>query len=79
MSGDNRSDIKQQMQLKQLKLNDTHKPLWIKFSREDFNSLIKDVVDNVDKGKYKTIVDDNKYDLKKAEKSLLEIIIKKVY
>ena len=67
------------MQLKQLKLNDTHKPLWIKFSREDFNSLIKDVVDNVDKGKYKTIVDDNKYDLQKAEKSLLEIIIKKVY
>ena len=79
MSDDNRSDIKQQMQLKQLKLNDTHKPLWIKFSREDFNSLIKDVVDNVDKGKYKTIVDDNKYDLQKAEKSLLEIIIKKVY
>ena len=79
MSGDNRSDIKQQMQLKQLKLNETHKPLWIKFSREDFNSLIKDVVDNVDKGKYKTIVDDNKYDLKNAEKNLLEIIIKKVY
>ena len=79
MSGDNRSDIKQQMQLKQLKLNETHKQLWIKFSREDFNSLIKDVVDNVDKGKYKTIVDDNKYDLKNAEKNLLEIIIKKVY
>ena len=79
MSDDDRSDIKQQMQLKQLKLNETHKPLWIKFSREDFNSLIKDVVDNVDKGKYKTIVDDNKYDLKNAEKSLLEIIIKKVY
>ena len=79
MSGDNRSDIKQQMQLKKLKLNETHKPLWIKFSREDFNSLIKDVVDNVDKGKYKTIVDDNKYDLKNAEKNLLEIIIKKVY
>ena len=79
MSGDKRSDIKQQMQLKQLKLNETHKPLWIKFSREDFNSLIKDVVDNVDKGKYKTIADDNKYDLKNAEKNLLEIIIKKVY
>ena len=67
------------MQLKKLKLNETHKPLWIKFSREDFNSLIKDVVDNVDKGKQKTIVDDNKYDLKNAEKNLLEIIIKKVY
>ena len=67
------------MLLKQLKLNETHKPLWIKFSREDFNSLIKDVVDNVDKDKYKTIVDDNKYDLKNAEKNLLEIIIKKVY
>ena len=79
MSDDNRSDIKQQMQLKQLKLNETHKPLWIKFSREDFNSLIKDVIDNVDKGKYKTILDGNKYDLKNAEKSLLEIIIKKVY
>ena len=66
MSDENRSDLKQPTQLKQLKLNEIPKPLWIKLSREDFNSLIKDVVDSLDNEKYKTIVDGNKYDLKNA-------------
>ena len=60
----NRSDLKQPTQLKQLKLNEIPKPLWIKLSREDFNSLIKDVVDNLDNDKSKITVDGNKYDLK---------------
>ena len=66
LSDENRSDLKQPTQLKQLKLNEIPKPLWIKLSREDFNSLIKDVVDSLDNEKYKTIVDGNKYDLKNA-------------
>ena len=66
MSDENRSDLKQPTQLKQLKLNEIPKPLWIKLSREDFNSLIKDVVDSLDNEKYKTIVDGNKYNLKNA-------------
>ena len=66
MSDENRSDLKQPTELKQLKLNEIPKPLWIKLSREDFNSLIKDVVDSLDNEKYKTIVDGNKYNLKNA-------------
>ena len=73
----NRSDIKQPTHLKELKLNEIPRPLWIKLSREDFNSLIKDVVDNLDNDKFKTTVDGNKYDLKNAEKFLLEITNKK--
>ena len=53
-------------------------PLWIKLSREDFNSLIKDVVHNLDNNRYETTVDGNKRDLKNAEKFLLEIFNKKI-
>ena len=45
LSDEDRSDIKQSTQLKQLNLNEITKPLWINLSREDF-SLIKDVADN---------------------------------
>ena len=44
-------------------------------SREDFNSLIKDVVDNLDNDKSKITVDGNEYDLKMQK--LLEINSKK--
>ena len=77
LADENRSDLKQPTQLKQLKLNEIPKPLWIKLSREDFNSLIKYVVNDLDNNKFKTIVDGNKYDLKNAETFLLEIINKK--
>ena len=43
---EDRSDVKQPTQLKQLNLNEVSKPLWINLSREDFNSLAKDVADN---------------------------------
>ena len=33
-------------------------------SRENFNSLIKDVVDNLDNADYKTTVNNRRYDLK---------------
>ena len=46
LSDEDRSDIKQPTQLKQLNLNEISKPLWINLSREDFNLLIKDVADN---------------------------------
>ena len=47
LADDNRSDLKQPTQLKQLKLNEISKPLWVNLSRENFDSLIKDVVDNL--------------------------------
>ena len=68
----NRSDLKQLTQLKQLRLNKISKPLWVNLSRQNFNSLIKDVVDNLDNADY-----NRRYDLKNAEKFLLEIITKK--
>ena len=43
---EDRSDIKQPMQLKQLNLNEISKPLWINLSREDFNTSLKDVAGN---------------------------------
>ena len=48
MPDEDRSDIKQPAKSKQLNLNEISKPLWMNLSREDFDSLIKDVVDNLD-------------------------------
>ena len=78
LSDDDRSGIRQPTQLKQLNLNKILKPLWIEISTDDFISLIKDVVNNLDDKYYQTTVDKLKYDLKNAEKYLLEIIIKKI-
>ena len=77
LSDENKLDIKQPTQLKQLKLNEIPKPLWITLSRKDFNSLVKDVVDNLDSEDYKTTANNHKYSLKNAERFLLEIINKK--
>ena len=46
--------LKQQTRLKQLKLNEIQKSLWIKSPRKDFNTL--DVVNNLDNNNYKTTV-----------------------
>ena len=73
----NRSDLKQPTQFKLIKLNEISKPLWINLSRENFHSLIKDVVDNLDNEDYKTTVNNRRYDLN-AEKFLLEIITKQI-
>lgn len=45
---ENYSSIKQAAQLKQLDLNEISKPSWIDLPRKDFDSLIKDVDDNLD-------------------------------
>ena len=65
--------IDQPIQLKQLNLNEISKPLWIQVSRKYFNSLIKDVVNNLDNKDCKTSVDGDDYDLKNADNFLLEI------
>ena len=78
MSDGDRPDIKQLTQLKQLNLNEISKLSWINLSRENFNSLIKDVVDNLDNADYKTTVNNRRYDLKNKEQFLLEIITKKI-
>ena len=78
LSDEDRSDIKQPTQLKQLNLNEKSKPLWINLSREDFNLLIKDVPDNLDNKNYKTNADGRIYGLKNAKKFLLDIGTKKI-
>ena len=66
--------IKQPTQLKQLNPNEISKSLWIEVHRNDFISLIKDVVDNLDNKDFQTTVDNRKYDLK----FLLKLILKKI-
>ena len=46
-----------------LNLNKISKPLWINVSRENFNSLIKYGVDNLDNKDYKTTLDGDKYEI----------------
>ena len=78
LSDEDRSDIKQPTQLKQLNLNEISKQLWIQIPRNDFISLIKYVFDNLDKKDFQTTVNKRKYDLKNAETYLLKIIIKEI-
>ena len=70
--------IDQSTQLKQLNLNEISKPLWIEVSRKYLNSLIKDVVNNLENKDYKTSVDGDDYDLKNADNFLLVIVTKKL-
>ena len=78
MPDEDRSNIKQPTQLKHLNLNEISKPLWVKISKNNFISLIKYVNDNLDNKGYQTKVGDNNYNLKNAEKYLLEIVTKKI-
>ena len=77
MPDEDRSNIKQPTPSKHSNLNEISKPLWIKTSN-DFISLIKDFNDYLDNKDYQTKVGDNNYNLKNAEKYLLEIITKKI-
>ena len=78
LSDEDRSDIKQPTQLKQLNLNEISKQLWIQIPRNDFISLIKYVFDNLDNKDFQTTVNKRKYDLKNAKTYLLKIIIKEI-
>ena len=62
-----KSDTKEPTQLKQIDLNETTKLLWIKLSKSDFVSLIKDVVNNLDNNDYQTKINNDNCDLKNAE------------
>ena len=48
MPDTDRSNIKQPTQLKNLNSNEISKPLWNEIPKNDFTSLIKDLVDNLD-------------------------------
>ena len=78
LSDEDRRDIKQPTPLKQLNINEIHKPLWLDVSREKFELLIKDIANNLDNKDYQTTVDKRKYDLKNAQKILLKMNTKKI-
>ena len=77
MAERSKSDTKS-IQLKHIDLNEITKPLWIKLSRSDFASLIKDVVNNLDNKDYQTKINNDNYDLTNVEQFLLEIVTKKL-
>ena len=47
-------------------------------SRKDFETLIKDVADNLNNNKFKTTVEEKGYDLKNAKKFLVKITAAKI-
>ena len=69
--------MKIHLTLKHLNLNEISKSLWIKISKNDFISLIKDVTNNLDDKSYQTTADKRKYDLNNVENVLLEITTEK--
>ena len=71
-SDEDRSHIKQRIQLKQLNLKEISKQLWIEIPRNDFISLIKEVVDNLGNKDIETTVNKRKYNLKNAKKKFAE-------
>ena len=72
LSDEDRSHIKEPIQLKQLNLKEISKQLWIEIPRNDFISLIKDVVDNLGNKDFETTVNKRKYNLKNAKKKFAE-------
>ena len=67
LSEKSKSDTKQTTQWKQINLKEVIKPLWLKLSRSEVLSLVKDVVNNLDSKDYQTTTSNNRYDLKNAE------------
>ena len=60
------------------KTDEIRKSLWIKINRNDFNSLIQDVYNNLNDNEFKTSVDKKTYDLKNAKNFLLKITTQKI-
>ena len=78
MSEKSKLDTKEPTQLKQINLNEIIKLSWIKLSRNDLLSLVKDIVNNLDNKNYQTMISNNRYDLTNVEQFLLEIVTKKI-
>ena len=60
------------------KTDEIQRPLWVKINRNDFNSLIQDVYNNLNNNEFKTSVDKKTYHLKNAKNFLLKITTQKI-
>ena len=49
------------------------KPLWVKLSKNDFDSLIRDVKNNLSNNEFNTTINKNVYNLNNAQKFLVDI------
>ena len=70
-------EIKNQNQLKKEETETKNpdgiqKPLWIKLNKNDFDSLIQDVYNDLNNDEFKTTVDKKAYDLKNAKEFLVK-------
>ena len=55
-----------------------HKSFWVKLNKNDFYSLIRDVNNNLNNNELKTIVSKKVYNLKNAQKFLVNITTKRI-
>ena len=80
-NGDQEPKSSKKEETKIKKPDEIQKPIWIKLSREEFNSLIKDVDDNLNNDEFKTTVDKKAYDekCKKATPKISEKETIKLY
>ena len=58
--------------------DEMQKPLWIKSTKNAFDSLTEDVYNNLNNNKFKTTVNKKAYDLKNAKKFLVKITTHKI-
>ena len=54
------------------KPDEIQKPLWVKLNKNDFDSLIQDVYNNLNNDEFETTVNKKTYDLKNAKKILVK-------
>ena len=60
------------------KPNEIHMPWWVEINRNDFESLIQDVDNNLNNNEFKTTVDKEDYDLKNTKTFLVKISTQKI-
>ena len=53
------------------------KPLWVKINKNDFDSLIQDVYNNLNNDEFKITVNKKTYNLKNTKKFLVKITTQK--
>ena len=60
------------------KPDEIQKPSWVKINKNNFNSLIQDVYNNLNNDEFKTTVNKKVYNLKNAEKFLVKVTTQKI-
>ena len=75
---DQRTKLTKKEKIKTKKPDEIQKPLWVKINKNNFNSLIQDVDNNLNSNEFKTTVNKKFYDLENAKTFLVWITTQKV-